>query len=189
MRNHQLPDFLGLFNFNQDQILKVASAFSDEIQLKRGDFFLKEGAVSKQLAFVLDGMIRYYYTTEEGDEITRWVALKNEFVTSFSSFITQNKTVENIQAIKPTRMLVVSKEKWDALYHEEDFVRNLWTRSIENYLIGMETRVYSLIALNAANRYKRLLKDYPHLVREVPNKYLASMLGIQSRHLSRLRAN
>ena len=75
------------------------------------------------------------------------------------------------------------------LYNEEPFVRDFWTRSIEYYLIGMEARVYSLIALNAKSRYEQLLKDYPLLVSEVPNKYLASILGIESRHLSRLRAS
>lgn len=188
MNNEQFVDFLSRLQYNNEQINKICAIFTEEVVLNRNDLFLKEGTISKQLGFVLEGMIRYYYITEDGNEVTRWVSLQNEFITSFSSFITQTKALENIQAIKPTRLLCTTKEKWAKLYDSEPFVRDFWTRSIEFYLIGMEARVYSLIALNAQSRYEQLLTDYPLLVSEVPNKYLASILGIESRHLSRLRA-
>jgi hypothetical protein len=53
----------------------------------------------------------------------------------------------------------------------------------------MEERVSSLIALNAKNRFEYLRNRYPKLVMNVPDKYLASILGIEPRHLSRLRAD
>jgi CRP-like cAMP-binding protein len=185
---NELTKFLSQFYRENKEVIAIAEIFSEEILLKRNEYFLKEGSTAKQLGFIAEGLIRYYYITESGEEVTRWVSMENEFVTGFSSFITQNKSVENIQAIKPTRMLITSKEKWDELFRRESFVRDFWTRSVEDYLVGMEARVYSLIALNAKHRYDKLFQDYPHLAAEVPNKYLASMLGIQSRHLSRLRS-
>lgn len=188
MNNSRFVQHLTQLQYSNEQINKICAIFTEEVVLNRNDLFLKEGTISKQLGFVLEGMIRYYYITEDGNEVTRWVSLQNEFITSFSSFITQTKALENIQAIKPSHILFTTKEQWMKLYNEEPFVRDFWTRSIEYYLIGMEARVYSLIALNAKSRYEQLLKDYPLLVSEVPNKYLASILGIESRHLSRLRA-
>jgi hypothetical protein len=72
---------------------------------------------------------------------------------------------------------------------KETFAQTFWTKAIQEYLIEIEARVYSLIALNAQSRYDRLIQNYPKLVSEVPDKYLASILGIKPRHLSRLRAN
>lgn len=41
--------------------------------------------------------------------------------------------------------------------------------------------------LSAEQRYEKLLKDEPELLQQVPLQYIASMLGITPRHLSRLR--
>jgi CRP/FNR family transcriptional regulator, anaerobic regulatory protein len=179
---------LKLIGLNDTEILKMLSVFSHEIKLSRNDYFIKEGTVCSTLGFVIEGMCRYFFINDNGDEVTRWVSTENEFVTSFGSFINQTPTKENIQAIKPTRILLAHKEKWNELYKQEEFIRFFWVKSIEEYLIGIEARVYSLIALNAQGRYANLIQNYPKLVRNVPDKYLASILGVKPRHLSRLRA-
>lgn len=176
------------FGFSEEQAFKLASVFTDELTLNKNDYFLKEGSVSNHVGYILNGMCRYFYVSDIGEEVTRWVSLENEFVFSFGSFIKRFNTNENIQAIVPVKMLVAHKDLFDALYKKEEFARQFWTKSIEEYLIGIEARVYSLIALNAQNRYNNLIKNYPKLVREVPDKYIASILGIKPRHLSRLRA-
>jgi hypothetical protein len=184
-----LIEKIKLFGLNENQTIKLASIFSTEIVLDKNDFFLKENSVCTKLGFITSGMCRYYYVTENGDEVTRWVSLENEFTTSIGSFIKQSITRENIQAIKPTTILTVEKEEWTTFCEEEIFAQTFWTRAIQEYLIEIEARVYSLIAMNAQNRYNTLIHNYPKLVSDVPDKYLASILGIKPRHLSRLRAS
>jgi len=178
-----------LFGIDEREAIKLASIFSTQITLNKNEFLLKENSVCKQLGFVTEGMCRYYYINDNGDEVTRWVSLENEFTFSLGSFIRQIRTHENIQAIKPTKILVAEKQDWDAFCRENEYARLFWTIAIEEYLIDIEARVYSLIALNAKNRYENLKQNYPKLVREVPDKYLASILGVKPRHLSRLRAD
>jgi len=186
---NEFIDTLKLFGLDEKQAIKMSSIFSTQLILNKNDYLLKEKTVCAQVGFIIEGMCRYFYVSNSGDEVTRWVSLQNEFVLSFGSFIKQSKTHENIQAIVPTKILVAPKQQWDALCREEEFARMLWTKSIEEYLIEIEARVYSLIALSAQNRYKSLIQNYPQLVREVPDKYLASILGIKPRHLSRLRVS
>ena len=186
---NNFTDKLKLFGLDDKQAIKMSSIFSTQLILNKNDYLLREKSVCMQVGFIVEGMCRYFYVSDSGDEVTRWVSLENEFVISFGSFIKQSKTHENIQAIVPTKILAAQKEQWDNLCNEEEFARFFWTKSIEEYLIGIEARVYSLIALNAKNRYNSLIQDYPKLVRAVPDKYLASILGIKPRHLSRLRAS
>jgi CRP-like cAMP-binding protein len=182
-------DRLKLFGLDEKLAKKMASVFSTQIILNKNDYLLKEKSVCKQLWFIMEGMCRYFYLTENGNEVTRWVSLENEFVTSFGSFIKQSNSNENIQAIKKSKILIAQKEDWDSLCEEDEFIRIFWAKSLEEHLIGIEARVYSLIALNAESKYDSLIQDYPKLVRDVPNKYLASILGINPRHLTRLRAS
>ncbi|HZY78281.1 MAG TPA: Crp/Fnr family transcriptional regulator, partial [Cyclobacteriaceae bacterium] len=121
-------------------------------------------------------------------EVTRWVALTGTFVTSLKSFIQQVPSVENIQAMEQTEIAIMPRASWIALYEQHEFARTFWTRNIEENYIGMEERVFNLIAKTAEERYSWMQANQPRFIREVPDKYLASMLGIHPRHLTRIRA-
>jgi hypothetical protein len=176
------------FGLDQNQATQISSLFKTEVILKRNDFWINEDTICQQLGFITQGMCRHFYIKDNGDEITRWVSLEDEFVTSVGSFIRKTKTHENIQAIAPTKILFVQKEDWDVFLKDHEFARIFWTKAIEEYLIGMEERVFSLIALSAKNRYEYLRNSYPQIVMNVPDKYIASIIGVKPRHLSRLRA-
>ena len=182
-----LNNHLANIGLTETQSEKLGSIFKESILLEKGGFFHKKNQTCQKLGFIVDGMCRYYYDTEK-EEVTRWVALKNEFVTSLSSFISQNKSQEIIQAIQPTEILIATRQDWQDLYKEEEFVRQLWVKNIEDNYLGMENRVFNLIAMTAEDRYKWMLKNQPKFNQFVPDKYVASMLGIEPRHLSRIRA-
>ncbi len=186
MLNFKLQlEYLGLA---ESQIEILASVFTEEIVIEKGDFFIKSNEVCKTFGIIISGMCRFYYDTENGD-VTRWVCFENDFLVSLSSFISQKPSAENIQAIKQTRILITTKEQFDNLYNEHEFIRNLWVKQIEYNYIGMENRVFNLIAMNAEDRYSWMLENQPKFNLQVPDKYIASMLGINPRHLSRIRGN
>lgn len=163
------------------------SAFVDHKKLASGKFFIKEGKVCHEIGIVTKGKCRHFYNTSDG-EVTRWIALTNEFVTSLSSFVSQQPAKENIQAMESTEILVMPRAHWVKLYAEHDFIRQFYTRTMEANYIGMEERVFNLIAKSAEERYQWMQENQPRFIREVPDKYLASMLGVHPRHLSRIRA-
>jgi CRP/FNR family transcriptional regulator, anaerobic regulatory protein len=173
--------------FTVDQAHLLAGAFSTEVFLEEDEYFIRENQVCSQLAIIRTGMFRYFYRTES-DEITRWVSLEGDFMTSLSSFISRKPTPENIQALKPSVLFCLSRNSWDHLFRQHEFIREYWLRTIELNYIGMEERVFNLIARPAEARYQWMLDNYPQFNRHVPDKYLASMLGVTPRHLSRIRA-
>lgn len=183
----RLIKYLAGFGLTQSQVEILSSIFHKKATLEKGDFFTKEGEICRVLGFIEKGMCRHFYHTEN-DDVTRWVVMENEFITSLGSFITQKVSDENIQAIKKTEMLIASKDDWEQLKLKNEFVRILWTKNIEEHYIGMETRVFNLIALSAEERYNWMLKHQPGFNIHVPDKYVASMLGIEPRHLSRIKA-
>lgn len=181
---HQYLSKAGLDN---QQIEKFASIFTEKLFLKSGEYFVEEGQISNYLGFIVKGACRYYHNTFTGDEITRWVALENDFITSLSSFITGESSIESIQAIRPTEIILASKTDWNRLFTENEFIRNIWMKRMEEEYLGMEKRVTMFITRNADERYQWMLDFKPEFLAEVPNKFLADMLGITPRHLSRLR--
>lgn len=170
-----------------EQSQVFASLFTSSKKLATGKYFLKEGNICSEIGIVTKGMCRHYYNTNDG-EATRWVGLTGTFVTSLRSFIAQTPSVENIQAMEPTEILIMPRAKWLTAHNEHEFLRAFWTTQIEENYIGMEERVFQLIAKSAEERYQWMQENQPRFIREVPDKYLASMLGIHPRHLTRIRA-
>lgn len=181
-----LNEFIKL-GLTQDQAKVLAEAFDGHKKLASGKYFIKEGKVCSEMGVVIKGKCRYFYNTPDG-EVTRWISLANDFVTSLSSFVSQQPAKENIQAMEATEIVIMSHADWLRLYAEHDFIRQLYTRIIEANYIGMEERVFNLIAKSAEERYQWMQEHQPRFIREVPDKYLASMLGVHPRHLSRIRA-
>lgn len=182
----KLTDAFIYAGLSEIQSEKISSIFRHSLELKKGDFFYQNFQICNMIGFLEEGMLRYYYDTEKSD-VTRWVGLTGDFVTSLGSFISQKCVPENIQAIQNTKIIYAKKDDWNIIYKEEEFVRQFWTSAMEENYIGMENRLFNMIALSAEDRYEWILKNYPKFNLYIPDKYLASMLGITPRHLSRIR--
>lgn len=159
------------------------------LTLKKEAYFLEIGKRCNQVAFVKSGMLRIFYPNGKGDNTTCYFSLPNEFVTSFSSFTTQNPATENIQAILPTELFVISKQDLEILYHKIPKAQEFGRKAAENLAIVMEKRISLFLNNSADERYQYLLKHSPILIQTVPLQYLATYLGISPQHLSRLRKN
>ncbi len=156
-------------------------------KLKADEYFIREGEVCNKIGFITKGMIRYFYVDDQ-EETTRWVSLEGEFATSLGSFITGQPCSHHLQAIGSCDVWVISKSNWQKLSKHHEWLRNFWTRVLEITCVGFEDRVYQQLASSAEQRYEYMMKRYPHFIEKVPQKYVASMMGIKPESLSRVRA-
>ena len=101
-----LNEFIKL-GLTQDQAKVLAEAFVGHKKLASGKYFIKAGKVCSEMGVVIKGKCRYFYNTPDG-EVTRWISLANDFVTSLSSFVSQQPAKENIQAMEPTEIVIMS---------------------------------------------------------------------------------
>ncbi len=155
--------------------------------LKTDDYFAREGEPCLRIGFIQKGMIRHFYINDE-TETTRWVSLEGEFIAVLNSFILQRPRNHYLQAIAQTELLVISKLDFDQIYRESNMVQQLWLRMIEMTCLGFEDRIYQQLSADAETRYLYMMKVWPQIVKNVPQKYIASMMGIKPESLSRLRA-
>lgn len=174
------------YNFSTDaQDALVANL--EEIHSAKNDFLITEGKTCRYFYFLQSGALRGYYMVE-GKEITHWFGFENDFITSFHSYITQQPTVENIQFMEDAIMWRISKDALEKLYDQYHELERLVRIIYEKYYIRLEERYVNAHFKTAAERYRSLLTDTPHLLERVPLGYIASYLGISQETLSRVRA-
>ncbi len=155
-------------------------------RLKSGDYFLQHGRVSRNIAFIVEGLMRQYYL-KDGKEITNCFCKEGTIATSYSSFITKSESDFSIQAIEPTKLIVLSYDSLNKLYEKDLFWQQLGRLAAENEFITTECHSRFLRDLSATDRYKQILENENELLLRVPLNYLATYLQIAPETLSRIR--
>lgn len=156
-------------------------------KLKKEEFYIKEGKISRDISFVRSGLLRSFYYNSQGEEITYCFTFSNSFITAYSSFLTQTKTSEYIQALTDVELYSVSREQILNLQKNSVNWLQLFKRLAEQEYIKMEKRIFLLQKETAEKRYEDLLENKSNYLQHIPLNYLASYLGITQRHLSRIR--
>ncbi|KQO24777.1 cyclic nucleotide-binding protein [Flavobacterium sp. Leaf82] len=156
-------------------------------KLKKGELLLKENQVCNEIVFIKKGILRSYFFNHQGDEITNCFAFENEFMASFSSFITQNIAEENIQALADTDLQILSRESLEKLYKLGIQWQEIGRKLTEMEYVTLQKRMISFQKLSGTQRYIELYQNHQEYLQMIPLQYLASYLGVTPRHLSRIR--
>ena len=78
-------------------------------------------------------------------------------------------------------------QKWDQLISEEpSFIRYVGVL-FRNALVVQQERIVEIFTLSAEERYNHLIENRPDLLNRVPQKYIASYIGITPAFLSQIR--
>jgi CRP-like cAMP-binding protein len=155
--------------------------------IKRNDFLLKEGKVCDFIAFVNSGVIRHYHL-KDGKEITCDVTLKNSFITDFRSFTQSIPSEYNFQILKNAELLIIKKWELFELYDNYKNIESLGRIMAEQVALRTIDIAMSLSSDKPQERVEKLIIQRPDLFQEVPQRYLANLLGISPESLSRIRA-
>jgi CRP-like cAMP-binding protein len=171
----------------QENDIDAIMPFVREQQFPKGTFLIEEGDVCGEVAFVVNGIFRTYYTTPQGEEITYCITFPENLITAYSSYITSKPTPENIQALTDTYVMLIPKSHIDDLaLHYPSWLTFLKMMAEQQY-VELEKRIFQLQRDNARSRYEDMLHNQPQFIKHIPLKHLASYLGITQRHLSRIR--
>jgi CRP-like cAMP-binding protein len=157
------------------------------IRIKRNDFLLKEGKVCDFIAFVNLGVIRHYHL-KDGKEITCDITLKNSFITDFKSFTQSTPSNYNFQILKNVELLIIKKKELLELYNNYKNIQSLGRIMAEQVALRTIDIAMSLSSDKPQERVEKLIIERPDLFQEVPQRYLANLLGISPESLSRIRA-
>jgi len=152
---------------------------------KKGALLLSYGQVCRDIYFVKKGCLRLYYIVD-GVETTVWFSFEDNSAIELSSFLSGKPTEYFIEAIEDTEYLSLSKTELMGLYgphpEMESVMRTFW----EDVILNLLQRFTSLQKDSAEDRYRNLLEHTKYMQR-IPQKYLASYIGVTPTSLSRIK--
>lgn len=174
-----------LVSFTDEEIQDIQHLFVEK-NLKKGEFWVKEGEFNSDILFLNKGMLRSYFVKREVEK-TFDLVIENQILTATESYVSGLPSTDFIQAVEDTYLSVITKDNLEILYSKSFKWERVGRIIIEYYTIEKEIRIRSFISETAQERYERLTKDQPELMQRTPQIYLANFLGITPQSLSRLR--
>lgn len=173
--------------FQGQELDKIIGAFMPRI-FQAGDYFVEEGKVGRYLGFIEKGVFQYYILVN-GDERTTYVTTENSFLASLLSFLNEVPAGEAIRAIGQGIVWQISKSQLQLLLNEVTGFKDFYIGLLEWQISCIEKSRLDFLTLTAEQRYEKMLKEEPYLLQQIPLHYLASIIGVTPRHLSRIRKN
>ena len=147
----------------------------------------EEGKIPRYLYFVVSGFMRLFHYNEQGDEITTHINCPPGFITSYSNFVNQANSAENLECITECELLRITKKDLNFLTQESTALKDFSILVFQQSIVYNENRSKELATLTAEQRYKKLVENFPSIIHNVPVQYIASFLGMKPESLSRIR--
>ncbi|MCD0468341.1 Crp/Fnr family transcriptional regulator [Flavobacterium sp. JAS] len=171
-----------------DEELVLILSYFKPLKVEKNESLVLQGQMNQRSFFVGSGCLRIYFITENGQEATRYLAFENNFATALCSFISNEPSLEFIQALEPTELLYISSQDFYHLLENIPAWEKFYRDYLEHAYVTNTNRLMSFLTLDATERYKQLMDINPKIIQRLPNRIVATYLNISQETLSRLKS-
>lgn len=155
-------------------------------RLKRKQYLLQEGDISRYSSFVVKGCLRSYSIDKNGLDHVLQFATKGWWVADMCSLSSQTPALLNIDAVEDSEILMLSRADQLTVGEKIPAVERYFRTLLENALSAVQRRLLENISLSAAERYELFRERYPALLERLPQTQIAAYLGITPEFFSKL---
>lgn len=173
-------------DISEDQFEQVKNIFTPKTA-QRGEILLRSGDACRQVYFVTSGCLRSYVIDDKGKEFVIQFAPENWWITDLNSFYSQESAMFFIDVIEHSEILAGEKDFQERLEAIHPEFGPLFNRLIRNSYRTLQKRLVNQLIATAEDRYLDFLNTYPDLARRIPQKMIASYIGVMPESLSRIR--
>ncbi len=154
--------------------------------LKKKQFLYQEGEITKSAAFVISGLLRSYSIDSNGFEHVIQFAPPGWWIGDVGSLIKQTPGILYVDALEDSEVLWLWKADLDSLYIKVPKFERFFRILAENALAAYQTRLVNILSLPAKDRYANFCQLYPSLIGCLPQKQVASYIGVTPEFLSKM---
>lgn len=153
--------------------------------LKGGESFLKHGSTCTKIGKINRGVMRGFVYDNDGNEITTHFYQEGDMV--IGTFIPNVNASMTIEALEDCEISVANYSEVMSQVNRNQEITDIITREFQKLNKQLQSRLVSLLNLDALEKYELFLEDYPGLLNRIPHYYIAQYLGITPTQLSRVR--
>ncbi|TCL60510.1 CRP-like cAMP-binding protein [Kineothrix alysoides] len=172
-------------NINEN-IAGMLNSQASVVTFQAKEVILHEGEKSLNLYYILNGIVRGYYTDNQGNDITKCFSYENGFFSS-EGLRTRESSSFSIECLEMCQCIRLPYSLIDEIIQTDDHLKEIFHRLYIMEVEKLEKRAKNLILMSAEERYIDFCSQCPELFRRIDLQYIASYIGIRAASLSRIR--
>lgn len=177
-----------------DNLTPIAPATWDRVQplfmegrLGKGEHFIREGQLAREIGFLAEGVMRAYYRNAAGQEYNKHFFTAPCFIGGYASLITGAPNMIQQEALTDCVVLSAPYGPFRQLFDHCPDLERAARILAEGFFVAKEQREIEIVQLDAEARYRLFRERFPALEALVPQYHIASYLGVSPTQLSRIR--
>lgn len=148
----------------------------NRIKVKKGQILQSSGERNTKAYTVESGLLRSYSIDEHGKEHIFMFAPEGWIISD--AHLSDEDSLLFIDALEDSEIVVLEKSL---------SIQPLFAKKLIRRMSVIQKRILMLMSSSAIERYDHFIKTYPDITQRVPQKMIASYLGITPEALSRVK--
>lgn len=173
-----------LSELTRHALLDIASLHT----VARKSLLEEPGRISMHRNYIVMGLFRSYFMDDRGKEHTVQIAPEDHFTSDFQSYILRQPSNLYVEALEESTIVQFHYDAIEPLIREHLDLCEYFRRTTERAFATSRERALSNLYMNAEERYNALIDRFPHYEQRIPQRILASYLGITPEAFSRMKA-
>ncbi len=158
------------------------------MKYRKGEQILKEGEICRNIYYVHQGLIRQYYH-KNGKELTEHLGVEGTIFMCIESLFKEEPTQLMVEALEHSIIYALPKVKLEMVALHNVNIQILYRKILEESLILSQVHADLVRFESAQDRYKKMCKLNPEVIKRTPLIHVASYLQMSPETLSRVRTN
>ena len=157
-------------------------------QFKVKTILLSAGEVATCTYFVNSGILRSFNINDNIIEHVLHFACEGWWIGDMYSYISEKPGNLFIEVLEDAEVVIIAKENHQKLYQEIPKLERFFRILAENSLVSHQERLMDNLSLTAEERFEKFCSKYPTLIQKVPQKQIASFIGVTPEFFSKMKA-
>ena len=158
------------------------------LNYKAKTIILHSGEICKHSYFVNNGLLRSFNINDNIVEHVLHFACEGWWIGDMYSLISQKPGNLFIEVLEDAEVVLLSKENQEQLFIEIPKLERFFRILTENSLVSNQERLMDNLSLSAEERFEKFCKKYPTLIQKVPQKQIASYIGVTPEFFSKMKS-
>lgn len=155
---------------------------------KAKTILLSSGEIATCTYFVNSGILRSFNINDNIIEHVLHFACEGWWIGDMYSYISGKPGNLFLEVLEDAEVVIITKENQQQLYQEIPKLERFFRILAENSLVSHQERLMDNLSLTAEERFEKFCSKYPTLIQKVPQKHIASYIGVTPEFFSKMKA-
>lgn len=167
--------------------LQVFAYGAEPRKVRRGEILQQPGNRVSGLFLVRKGLLRSYSIDSSGKVHIFMFAPEGWMISDVQAQAFNEPAELFIEALEDSEIIEMSQHQINAAFNDPEALQ-LAISKMTRRLSVLQKRIILLMSATAQERYEHFMETYPQLINRVPQKMIASYLGMTPEALSTIRS-